>query len=38
MEEVLELLSGDTSLTYTLETLEAGGNVTWLLEKGFLKL
>ena len=38
MEEVLELLSGDTSLTYTLETLEAGENVTWLLEKGFLKL
>lgn len=38
MEKVLELLSGDTSLTYTLETLEAGGNVTWLLEKGFLKL
>lgn len=35
MEEVLELLSGDTNLTYTLVTLEAGGNMTWLLEKDF---
>ena len=35
--EVLGALAPDTSLTYTLETLQAEENVLWLLEEGFLQ-
>ena len=38
MEKILRSLEGDADLTYTLETLETGENVAWLLEKGLLKL